>query len=186
MEKLVLMPQNYTSAGTGTTSLKLSWKKDKNIDQYKLVLYDKKGKKLKTIKTAKNSCKFTGLSKLTTYQAGISAIKVKGKKELVSQEMKIKVSTSPAKVKLKKFTKSSSGKGKVTWNKVKGASGYEIYLKSATGKYKKVKSLANGSATSCSVGKLKKGVVYAVKVRAYRKAGNTKSYGAYSKPKKLR
>lgn len=180
------MPQNYGSVGTGTTSLKMSWKKNKNIDKYKLVLYGKNGKKKKTIKTEKGSCRFTKLSKLTTYQVGISAIKMDGKKELISQEMKITVSTSPARVTLNQFSKLSSGKAKVAWNKQKGASGYEIYLEAGSGKYKKVKSISKRSTTSSTICNLKKNTKYTVKVRAYRKAGTAKAYGAYSKTKSLK
>ena len=186
MAKLVRMPQNFANTGTGTTSLKMTWKKDTNIDKYKLVLYDKKGKKLKTVTTKKNSYKFTKLSKVTTYQVGIYAIKMDGKKEVTSQQLKVKTSTSPAKVTLSKFSKKSSSKAKVTWEKVNGASGYEIYLKTGNGKYKKVKTISKGSTESYTISKLKKKTKYTVKVRAYRKAGSNKIYGSYSKTKKVK
>ena len=109
-----------------------------------------------------------------------------GRKELVSQEMKITVSTSPARVTLNQFSKLSAKKAKVTWKRQKGATGYEIYLKSGNGKFKKVKSISKGTTTSYTIRNLKKTTKYTVKVRAYRKAGSAKAYGAYSKPKKLR
>lgn len=86
----------------------------------------------------------------------------------------------PAKTTLK--AKASDAKNvKLTWSKVKGASGYEIYRSnSKDGKYKKVKNISKGSTASYKNGKLKKSTTYYYKIRAYRKVDGKKVYGSYS------
>ena len=86
----------------------------------------------------------------------------------------------PAKTTLK--AKASDAKNvKLTWSKVKGASGYEIYRSnSKDGKCSKVKTISKGSTTSYKNGKLKKSTTYYYKIRAYRKVNGKKVYGSYS------
>lgn len=86
----------------------------------------------------------------------------------------------PAKTTLK--AKASNAKNvKLTWSKVKGANGYEIYRSnSKDGKYSKVKTISKGSTTSYKDGKLKKSTTYYYKIRAYRKVDRKKVYGSYS------
>lgn len=86
----------------------------------------------------------------------------------------------PAKTTLK--AKASNAKNvKLTWSKVKGANGYEIYRSnSKDGKYQKVKTISKGGTTSYKDGKLKKSTTYYYKIRAYRKVDRKKVYGSYS------
>ena len=83
----------------------------------------------------------------------------------------------PSKTTLK--AKASDTKNvKLTWSKVKGANGYEIYRSnSKNGKYKKIAAISKGSTTSYKNGKLKKSTTYYYKIRAYRKVDGKKVYG---------
>lgn len=78
--------------------------------------------------------------------------------------------------------KSSSIKktsAKLSWTKVSGATGYEVYrATSKNGTYTKVATVKTRSYTNK---KLKSGKTYYYKVRAYKKKGNTTVYGALSK-----
>ncbi|MCM1499820.1 MAG: fibronectin type III domain-containing protein, partial [Clostridium sp.] len=65
-------------------------------------------------------------------------------------------------------------------------SGYEVYMKTGSGKYKLVKTINKGKTVSYTQSKLKKGTKYTFKVRAYKSAGGQKVYGAYSKTKSIR
>ena len=78
----------------------------------------------------------------------------------------------------------TSKKKKVTlkWNKVKGASGYEIYCKTGKGKWKLVKTLNKGSKASYKL-KGKAGKKYTYKVRVFQKVENKVIYGQYSNTK---
>lgn len=74
------------------------------------------------------------------------------------------------------------GKIKVSWKKVKGASGYVIYTsKSRTKGFKKVKTVRKASAGNVSIkSNVKKGRCY-VRVRPYKNVNRKPVYGTYSK-----
>lgn len=95
---------------------------------------------------------------------------------------------TPAKVKLKSAKKTGTKKVKLTWKKVKGCTGYEIYL--STKKSSGYKKSANVKKWKKVTGVVKKGVkkkkTYYFKVRAYRKAAGKTYYGAFSNVKKVR
>ena len=78
----------------------------------------------------------------------------------------------------------SAKKVKLTWKK-KSSDGYEIYMKTNNGKYKKIKTIKSAKTTSYTVKKLKKGKKYTFKVRAYRLDGSKKVYGKFSAAKKI-
>ncbi len=95
---------------------------------------------------------------------------------------------TPAKVKLKSAKKVGAKKVKLTWKKVKGCSGYEIYVSNKKGAgYKKVANVKKWKKVSCIVKKgIKKKKTSYFKVRAYRKAAGKTYYGAFSNVKKVR
>lgn len=95
---------------------------------------------------------------------------------------------TPAKVKLKSAKKTGTKKVKLTWKKVKGCSGYEIYVSNKKGAgYKKVANVKKWKKVSCIVKKgIKKKKTSYFKVRAYRKAAGKTYYGAFSNVKKVR
>lgn len=70
----------------------------------------------------------------------------------------------------------SNSKIKLTWKKVKSASGYTVYMRD-NGKYKKV---ADCKGTSYTVKKLPNASRKYFKVRAYKNVKGKKVYGAYS------
>lgn len=73
---------------------------------------------------------------------------------------------------------------KLTWKKVTGAQGYEIYRsKSADSGYVRAASIKGNGTVSYTAKKLTPGVKYYFKVRAYRKSGSKKYYSAFSAPK---
>lgn len=91
----------------------------------------------------------------------------------------------PAKVKSLRTKKLSASKVKLTWKKA-NADGYEIYMKTGSGKYKKVKTIKKAATTTYTVKKLKKNKKYSFKVRAYNKSGSEKKYGKYSAVKSIK
>ena len=85
---------------------------------------------------------------------------------------------SVAKVSGMKSSSNTTSSLKITWNKVSGASGYEIYrYNSKTKKYQKT---ADVKGTSLSVKKLSKAASYSFRVRAYSITDGTKYFGSYS------
>lgn len=83
--------------------------------------------------------------------------------------------------------KAAAGKKKatLTWKKVKGAAGYQVYRSMRkNGKYVCVKK--NLKAEKYTDKKLKKGKTYYYKVRAYKKVNGKTITGAYSAIRKVK
>ena len=94
----------------------------------------------------------------------------------------------PKKVSIKSLKAVGNKKLKLTWKRNKTASGYQIQLafnKKFTKGIKNV-NISKNSTTSKTVGKLKKGKWYYVRIRAYKKVGGKKYYGKYSTIKRIR
>lgn len=74
----------------------------------------------------------------------------------------------------------------LTWKKVSGADGYEIYCKTgANGKYTKIKTITSGSTVKYKNTGLAIGKKYYYKVRAYDKQGSKTVRGKYSTVKSV-
>jgi len=105
--------------------------------------------------------------------------------KLKEQEEKLKAEKDKYGFNEKTTLKSAKVKGKkvtLKWNKVKGASGYEIYCKTGKGKWKLVKTLNKSSKASYKL-KGKAGKKYTYKVRVFQKVENKVIYGQYSNTK---
>ena len=90
----------------------------------------------------------------------------------------------PAKVKKLKVKSKKKKQIKVTFGKVNKADGYQICY-AANKKFKKAKKVLV-KATDKTIKKLKAKKKYYVRVRAYRKNGSKKLYGAWSSVKKVK
>lgn len=89
----------------------------------------------------------------------------------------------PRKVTVTRIKSSANAKLSIKYKKVTGASGYQIaFRKKGTGKWSYA-TVSNKTASK-TLSKLSRKKEYQVKVRAYKKVGKTKYYGAYSKVKK--
>lgn len=74
----------------------------------------------------------------------------------------------------------------LTWKKVSGADGYEIYRRTgSTGSYTKIKTITSGSTLTYKNTGLSIGKKYYYKVRAYDKQGSNKVRGKYSSSKSV-
>lgn len=87
----------------------------------------------------------------------------------------------PAKPGSVKVTSPNKKQLKVSWKKVSGASGYEVYrATSKDGKYKKVKTIGKGKTVTYTDKKVSSGKTYYYKVRSYRTVNGKKVYSGYS------
>lgn len=183
-QKVLSSPKSLSAERSSYSSVKLSWKKVSYAEGYKI--YRKSGsgsyKPVKTVNGGK-TLNYTDkkLKTGTKYTYKIKAFRKSGSKTVYSGYSSSK-SVTPS---LKKPTLKLSTKGKsvaISYGKISGADGYEIYCKvSKSGKYKKVYS---GKKLSHTKKSLKSGKTYYFKVRAYRKVGSKKVYSAYSSAKK--
>ena len=89
----------------------------------------------------------------------------------------------PAQVKNVKVSNYSKTRHKLTWNRVKGASGYQIFCKDFSvdyTKYKRVLTVKGGTRKSCIIKGRKTGRAYAYIVRAYKKVNGRVYFGKFS------
>ena len=97
----------------------------------------------------------------------------------VKKEIKVTIyELSVPKASVKSNTYNSN---KITWSKVSGANGYEVYRStSKNGTYKSIKTITSGSTVSYTNTSLATGTTYYYKVRAYRTVNGKKVYSNYS------
>ncbi|MBQ7740510.1 MAG: fibronectin type III domain-containing protein [Eubacterium sp.] len=82
---------------------------------------------------------------------------------------------SVGKVSTLKVTYTSNSAVKLKWNKVKGATGYQVFKSTNKSKgFKKVKTVNKGKAVTAAVKSLKKNKTYYFKVRAVKKSAKGK------------
>lgn len=152
------------------SSVKLSWSKVQGASGY-VVYQQKSGKWVKVMTTKTAAATVSKLKAGTNYKFAVKAFVRSDENVVASASFKSAVvSTTPAKVKL--TAKAGKRKAALKWNKVTGATAYRVYFKSASGKWKLVKTTAGKSFTKTG---LKKGKKYSFKVVAVRKA-NGKTY----------
>ena len=85
---------------------------------------------------------------------------------------------------LSKINATSYNQLKLTWTKVKDATGYEVFRStSAKSGFKKVKSITKNTTVTYTNGSLATGKIYYYKVRAYKKVGTKTYYSSYSNVK---
>ena len=139
-----------------------------------------------TIASVSNTGVVTGL------MAGTAQIKVTTATKKIAKTISITVVDDSVKGNLGRVLglKAVNKKGKkvkLTWKKVKNATGYRV-LYAANSKFtknKKTAIVAKNSGTKLLKG-LKKGTTYYIKVQAFQKQGNKYVYGKYSAVKKVK
>ena len=122
---------------------------------------------------------FKKLKSASVYKVSVQAYKT-GKNGLIYASPKIVAAkTAPGKVKIKNASLDERVIS-LSWKKVKGALGYEVYMKKGGGKYKKVKTSGKKSSLQIRLNEDSVGE-YRFKIRAYTKYNSKKIRGAYAK-----
>lgn len=182
LSKVANFKQSTTYA---TTKISMSWNKVKGADGYAIYRAGTKNgyyKYLKSVTT--NTASHAGLKAGSKYYYKVRAYKnVNGIKLYGAYSDAKSMLTKPAAptgftVALKSRT------AKISWSKVTGVQGYEVYMSnSRNGSYTRIKN-AGTSTTSYNKTGLTKGKKYYFKMRAYTKTGTgTKLYSGCSKIK---
>ncbi|MEH7084096.1 S8 family serine peptidase [Neobacillus drentensis] len=175
-------PASVKVASSDYNKLTVSWTKVTGASGYEVYRATSKTGSYSKVATVNGSTASYANSSLTTgqtyYYKVVAYTTVEGKKlvspssSIVSAKPGLKTPTSV------KAAKASSTSIKVSWAKVSGASGYELYrATSKSGSFKKVTSTTSSSYTNK---KLTKGKTYYYKVRAYRTVNGSKVYSSYS------
>lgn len=178
-------PTGVKAVSAGYKSIKISWKKVSGASGYEVYRSTSKNGTYSLVsRTKKTYLTNTGRATGKKYYYKVRAYRTVNdvrKYGSFSSIVSAKAVTATPEVTLKKV---SSTKAKVSWKKVTGATGYEVYYStSKTGTYTRIARTANLSYTKSS---LKKGKTYYFKVRAYRTVNGVKKYGSYSTVKKIK
>ena len=184
-----ILPKQVTGMkfASKTSSVTLSWKAVTGATGYQIYQYDSSSKKWKKKSTVtKNQVVLEKLSSGTTYKYKVRAIaKIDSKTKAGKCSSTLTTTTRPSKPAL--TVKAGTKKAALSWKKIKGASGYCIYMSTKkNGTYKRVKHITKGSTVSYKKTKLKKGKTYYFKIRAYRKIGTKNYYSSYSTIQKVK
>lgn len=186
-------PKLKTIVKTGSKSVIFEWKEIEGAAGYEIAQYQAKTKTYKKIKTVNNP-DVTAYSKKFSYAASYSfkmrAYKAApdGEKQYGPYSAVVKTTLPPAKAKGVAVKSKDAKKATLSWKKVSGAKGYQIYRsKKKKGKYKLLKTIKKGKTKSYSVTKPKGNTTYYYKVRAYvTNTKNKKVYGSFSTVKSLK
>ncbi len=196
------------AASYSYTKIKASWGKIEGVDGYKVYRAVKKTGKYSLVKTIANpvatSYINTGRATGKTYWYKVRGYKKIDGKAVYTKYSDIKSAYArPSKVKINKVYLPKDEQVKVTWNKVSGATGYQVYRKrvdKTTWKLFKTVSGKYTSATDKLLGNASKPFgpggetwydhadmkyIWEYKVRAYRAVNGKKVYGLFSVPKQF-
>ena len=171
-------------------SNKLSWNKVTGSSGYEVLRATSKTGTYKSVKTitSGSTVSYTdkSLATGTTYYYKVRAYRTVDKKKVYSSYSSV-VSAKPVlKTPSVKLT-SGSKKATIKWEKISGASGYEVYrATSKSGKYSKLKTITKNSTVSYVNSSLTKNKTYYYKVRAYRTVNGKKIYSSYSVAKSVK
>lgn len=171
-------------------SNKLSWNKVTGSSGYEVLRATSKTGTYKSVKTitSGSTVSYTdkSLATGTTYYYKVRAYRTVDKKKVYSSYSSV-VSAKPVlKTPSVKLT-SGSKKATIKWEKISGASGYEVYrATSKSGKYSKLKTITKNSTVSYVNSSLTKNKTYYYKVRAYRTVNGKKIYSSYSLAKSVK
>lgn len=167
------------TAKAATKSVKLSWTKVPGAGGY--AIYDNNGKLIS--KTTSTTYTHENLGSMKRYTYKVRPYMISDGATYYGETYEtVSTVTKPSKPSVK--VRAGKSKIKISWKKIKGVSGYEVYRSTKkNGKYKKIKTLKKASKTSYTNKNLKSNVKYYYKVRAYKKIDGKKYYSNYSKVK---
>ena len=152
----------------------LLWDKVSGADEYSVEIYDSSLKKWKQTATpVVPKAEINRLTAGTEYKLRVCAVFNTAEGEIKGEYAALNVTTSPGKVKNLDVDSVTSSTVKLSWDKVKGVKGYEIYIV-ASGENS---LMGTTTGTSYTVKKLSAGKKYSFKVRAYTA---DKTYGEFS------
>lgn len=185
-----IVPKTVTNtkiSSTSSSSIKLNWSKVSNASGYRIYRSTSKNGTYTKVKDITNNSTLTytdsGLSSNKKYYYKIKSFKnVNGQKyygyysNIISSETKLSTPTI-------KLSTPKSKSIKVSWNKISGSKGYEVYrATSKKGTYYKKSTTSNLSYTNTG---LTKGKTYYYKVRAYKIVNGNKVYSSFSSIKSI-
>ena len=189
-QSTTLSKPTIKTSSNSYNSNKITWSKLNNADGYEIYRSTSKSGTYKSIKSITNGSTVSytdkSLATGTTYYYKVRAYRTVDKKKVYSSYSSIASAKPVLKTPSVKLT-SGSKKATIKWEKISGASGYEVYrATSKSGKYSKIKTITKNSTVSYVNSSLTKNKTYYYKVRAYRTVNGKKIYSSYSVAKSVK
>lgn len=175
-----------SASSSGYNKVKIKWRTVSGASGYNIYRSTSKNGTYTHVKTVSGgsttSGTDSGLKTGKTYYYKIRAyVEMDGTKLLGSYSSVKSAKPTPSKTQITKKVSTDYRSISLTWKKVSGASGYEIYRSTKkSGTYKLIKTISSGSKTSYTNKKLTTGTTYYYKIRVYRMVGSKKYYSSYS------
>lgn len=173
-----------------TTYINLSWSKTPGISNYavyRATSQNGKYTRVKTLSSSASSYKDTKASKEKVYYYKVRAYKTVNKTKYYGAYSNVICSAKTPSKPVITVKNAGSKTVKVSWKKVSGANGYEVYRKSgSSAKYSIVQTVTSGNTLSYTNKKLIKNSKYYYKVRAYRIVNGEKIYSSFSTVKQIK
>ncbi len=187
---LVPAPATIKAVKAGYDGAKVSWGKAADASGYYVYRSARPVgvfRLVATTKATKRSFADKGLKTGTEYYYKVIPFRNAGTKKVKGAASEV-ASAQPALNKVSGIVVKSAGRRAATvrWKKTEGAGGYDVWRALGDGTYKRVKTLAGNETTSFKNSRLRSSKVYSYRVRAYRKVGSKKIYGAWSAVKRIR
>ncbi|MBQ7295437.1 MAG: fibronectin type III domain-containing protein [Clostridia bacterium] len=160
--------------------INLKWSAVNSADGYQVYIYNEAAKKWIKLGNTKKTCfEADDLMSAKTYKFRVRAYDKTASGYVYSPYAAITAATEPDEVEVLKASAKNKTSVTLKWSEVKRATGYQVFIYSATkGKY--VRKTAVTGTTAKITGR-KAGTVYKFKVRAYfKQADGTSRYGDFS------
>lgn len=173
----------FTHAGN---AIRIYWNKTEGASGYEIYRYDTSAQKWAMIKTIYGNETFNyrdeGLSSGTVYKYQVKAfINCNGQQVYGTPSKEFSAVTNPPVPTITKFTHANSAV-RIYWDKINGASGYEIYRYYASSKiWVKIKTIYGNNTFNYRDEGLFSGTVYKYKVKAFINCSGQKVQGTASK-----
>ena len=174
------------TATQSTNVIRLKWNAVKGANGYRIYQYDSKSAEYKQIASVKNVTEYR-IAKLKAgknYKFAVMAYFKSDSGKVYFSDGKKAISTATEPDVPTASLKVSGKTAAISWNKISGADGYQVYYStSKNGEYKKLKSTSELSLKKIG---LTFGKTYYFKVRAYKKTSAGTVYGGFSKVQSIK
>ena len=176
-EILPSAPKNVSSR-QNASAITATWDAVYGATGYKVSLFGKNGKLLKTVVTTKTAFRFNSLQSGTKYKIGVRAISKNSDGTVIGESSKIILTATKPAAPQNLSVAAGNGRAKLSWKKVFGATGYTVYY--GTKKNSGLKKLSV-KKNACAISGLGKNTVYYFKVVANKNVEGKILSSAYSK-----
>lgn len=142
--------------------VKITWKKTAGADYYDVYRKTAKTSWKKLSRTSSTSYTDKTAKSGTTYTYTVRAVNNAGSSVYNKTGVSVKYLSAP-----KLTAKAAAKKITLSWKKTPGAAGYVILRKEKGGSWKELRTIKNGKTVSFADKKVKKGVQYSYRIKAY-------------------